>query len=618
MSLSRRGLLVAGAAGMAGAVGGRTLFGGEPASADLDLPLTFHSPKVQPFVDQMPVLPTIRSGKTVAVTARTTSHRFHRDYDLSPALAYRSGDHLPTYLGPIVEVQRDESVAVSLRNAMGIHPFAADVDTSLHGATESFGSNPRTTLHLHGGVVPPAADGHPQDFIERGEKLVNRYPNRQDATALWLHDHSLGTTRLNVYAGLAMPYLIRDQWDTGRKDNPLGLPAGEYELPLLIQEKIFTKGGRQSIRSTPIVPKGKWEGGAIGDVGIVNGKAWPELKVARGLYRFRLYNAGSYSIWNLYFSNKMRFWVIGSEGGLLNAPAPVTELRMGPAERYDVLVDFNSLAAGETVTLCNNEPAPLQAAQLLEKPMPFFCRFKATSAKGFRGSVPTRLRGGKKKPPAVAAPTVPPLVRNLTISQRWDLNRLVPPALMTLNNLRFTDPQIELPRQGTYEIWNLINVSTDPHIIHIHLVNFRVLERQKFNSGRYRAKHLQPALGTKWNPSAEPFLTGAPQAIPAYERGWKDTVIVDPASITRVAIRWPTADELGFDPDASFRPQGATAQHVLDHGDDMSGHDMSGDMAGMDMGAQTALQGYMWHCHMLEHEDHDMMLRFRTVKGSSS
>jgi len=181
---------------------------------------------------------------------------------------------------------------------------------------------------------------------------------------------------------------------------------------------------------------------------------------------------------------------------------------------------------------------------------------------------------------------------------------------MTLNNLRFTDPQIEEPRQGSYEMWNLINASADPHIIHIHLVNFRVLERQRIYPGLYRRAHPRPSIGTRWNPSAEDHLRGQPAPIPAYERGWKDTVIVNPGSITRVAIRWPTTDELGFDPDATFRPQGVAAQLALALPDGMSGHSMSS--------GATSLRGYMWHCHMLDHEDHDMMLRFRTPKGTQA
>ena len=224
-------------------------------------PLLFHSPPATPFVDDLPLLPTL-SGTDITVTARTRNHTFHSDYGPSPSLAYHDATHGLDHLGPVIEARRGELTRLRLRNQMGVHPFADDVDTSLHGATEQFGTRPRTTLHLHGGVTKPQFDGHPEDYIDPGEQLTNRYDNDQEAAALWYHDHSLGTTRLNVYAGLAAPYLLRDEFDTGGTDNAWGLPSGEFEQPLVLQEKIFESNGDQSIRSTPIVPEGHWEGGA--------------------------------------------------------------------------------------------------------------------------------------------------------------------------------------------------------------------------------------------------------------------------------------------------------------------------------------------------------------------
>ena len=217
-------------------------------------------------------------------------------------------------------------------------------------------------MHLHGGVTPADSDGHPEQMISPGQTVTHRFPQRQEAAHMWYHDHAMGFTRLNVYAGLAGMYFLRDEFDTGRIDNPLGLPAGNFELPLVLQEKIFESTGQQSVRSTAIVPEGSWEGGAVGDVGVVNGKIWPQMSVSRGLYRFRVINAGSYSVWNLHFSNGMQFFVIGNDGGLLDAPVAATHIRLAPAERYDILVDFAKLAEGESVELRNDEAPPFQAA----------------------------------------------------------------------------------------------------------------------------------------------------------------------------------------------------------------------------------------------------------------
>lgn len=179
---------------------------------------------------------------------------------------------------------------------------------------------------------------------------------------------------------------------------------------------------------------------------------------------------------------------------------------------------------------------------------------------------------------------MPERVRNLTISQPFDAR--FPPSVMTLNNLHFTSTDVETPRQGSVEQWNLINTTPDPHPIHLHLVMFRVLGRQPFNAAAHGARYPRPPVGTKRNPPADRFVTGPAEPADRWESGRKDTVRTDGYTITRVIVRFPRADELGFDPDAPFPGTGH-------HGEE--------------------LRGYVWHCHLLDHEDHDMMLSYRTV-----
>jgi FtsP/CotA-like multicopper oxidase with cupredoxin domain len=125
-------------------------------------------------------------------------------------------------------------------------------------------------------------------------------------------------------------------------------------------------------------------------------------------------------------------------------------------------------------------------------------------------------------------------------------------------------------------------------------VTFRVVGRQAIDTNALMQAVPVPAIGMRWTPSADPFAVGANLAPQVWESGFKDTVIADANSITRIIVRFPTADELGFDPDATFG--------------------MSGGMSGHDHGSGAhPLQGYVWHCHMLDHEDHDMMLRYRLV-----
>ncbi|NLU82407.1 multicopper oxidase domain-containing protein [Rhodococcus sp. HNM0569] len=590
---SRRTLL----AGLAAGSGAGLLLGGRAFAdgPDVSRPLLFHSPPLEPFVDELPRLPRL-DGTAHTLDATSTTHRFHRDLAPGAALAYGGC----SYLGPVVTAQRGVPTTVEYRNRITAHPFAADVDTSLHGLSERDRTDVPTSMHLHGGVTPPEFDGHPQQISRPGQGMTYRFPNRQDATMLWYHDHAMAMTRLNAHAGLAGVYVLRDEFDTGEAANPLGLPSGEFELELVLQEKIVNSDGSQSIRSTPIVPQGRWEGGAVGDVGVVNGKIWPYTRVARGLYRLRILNAASFSVWDLHFSNHMRFWVVGMEGGLLDAPAPTTRVRLSPGERVDVLVDFGELAPGESVELRNSEPAAPQAAQIGAVHMPVFLRFDVDSGRGHTGGVPHALRSGPGLPPAVGPVPRADHVRTVSLSQPSDVR--LPPSIMSLNNLTFASDDIEMPRQGTVEQWNIVNATPDPHPIHLHLVHFRVVERHAIDTLAMCARQPQPPLGIKWTPDPDPYVVDVPHGPEAWETGFKDTVICDPNSVTRIVAYFPTADELGFDPDATFR------------GPDADGHD--GHDPHHEHGADESpgeLQGFVWHCHILDHEDHDMMLKYRTV-----
>ncbi|MDV7174391.1 multicopper oxidase family protein [Gordonia amicalis] len=618
MGVNRRKFLMGTAAAAAsGVVGGRlgTASSGAAPVPDIKLPTIFHSPEMTAYVDDLPVPSVITSSPSqpIEIVARTTSSRFHRDQPKVPTMAYND----ESYLGPTIEAHVGEQTTVHYRSELGKHIFAADLDTSLHGVAERYRDEPVTSMHLHGGATPPEFDGNPERLMlpHHGTALFE-FPNRQEAGHLWYHDHAMAITRANVYAGLAGMYFLRDDHDTGTPQNPLGLPAGEYEIPLILQEKIFRPDGHQSLRSTPVVPQGMWEGGAVGDRGLVNGKVWPKMTVARGLYRFRLINAASFSVWNLFFSNRMRFWVIGNEGGLLNAPVATRSFQAAPGERFDLLVDFGSLAPGETVDLCNDLAPPFQAAILGEVAMPRFCRFIAGADRGHRGGVPHRLRGGPGQPNRIPAVATPQRVRRVSVSQPYALR--VPPAIMSLNNLRYSDPQIEKPRAGTTERWDIINITPDPHPVHLHLVMFRVLGRRPLRTVEYQAAHPQPPLGTRWAPDPSDFYAGPMRGPAAWEAGWKDTVHATGGHVTSIVVRFPTADELGFDPDAIFSsdPTQSWTRPSLGQEADRPApsahHNHAGATPAHGMVTKD-LQGYVWHCHILDHEDHDMMLRYRVV-----
>ncbi|WP_072802885.1 multicopper oxidase family protein [Rhodococcoides yunnanense] len=547
-------------------------------------PLLFHSPPLQPFRDELPRLP-ILTGTSIELGAHSSAHSFHADLAPGPTFGYGELD----YLGPTIESVQGQPWTLSYTNGTQGNPLAADIDVSLHGMTEHDREMTPTSLHMHGSITPPASDGHSEMLVRPGESLTHSFPGLNEAAGLWYHDHAMSMTRINVYAGLAGMNLVRDRFDSGDADNSLGLPSGEFELPLLLQEKIMNPDGSMSIRSTITVPQGKWEGGGTGDVGVVNGKIWPTMEVARGLYRLRIVNAGSYSVWNLFFGNRMQFWVIGNDGGLLDAPVYTDSIRLAPAERVDVLVDFGALQPGELVELRNDEPPPAQAASLGAVPMPLFCQFRVAPGRGFVGDVMTMYRGGKGQPPLLPPVPAAQVQRTVTVNQPSAGLSLAPP-LMTLNNLRYADPDIEMPAQGTVEQWNIVNTTLEPHPIHLHLVHFRTLGRAPVDLPAYQRDNPRPDVGIKWAPDVERYVTGPLSPPAAWEAGAKDTVNTYPGTVTRILVRFPSAEDLGFDPDAVFSAP--------------SGHH----------GGGAELQGYMWHCHMLDHEDHEMMLRYRLVR----
>ncbi|QIS04358.1 multicopper oxidase domain-containing protein [Nocardia brasiliensis] len=561
------------------------------------------TPPLQPFLDSLPVPESIAADGALAV--QSGLHRFH--IELAPARTLGYGRD---YLGPVLEAIAGEEASLSFSNEIGPHPLAADVDTTMQHATEHDRTNPRMTVHLHGAPTEPASDGHPLVDWRNGGTQKNTYGNRQEAATLWYHDHAMGMTRLNVYAGLAGAYLIRDRWDTGRFGNPLGLPAGEFEVPLVIQDRTFNPDGTLQARSTFLLPQGYNQAAMFGDVACVNGIVWPMMKVARGLYRFRIVQASNSRTYRFHFSNGMRFWVVGGDQGLLDAPVPTKSIRLGVGERADILVDFGDLRPGESVDLCNDEANSFGDAVFLVPALPTIMRFVADSSRGHAGPVPKLLRGAAGLPPRLPGLRTPDRVRTMTLLSHLDTARpgAVIPAMLSQNNLPFTTDDVEMIRPGTVEQWDIVNVTSIGHPVHLHLARFRIIGRQQFWAAAYLGAHLPlPAFGKRWNPSADRFVV-APQQPPApWEEGWKDTVWVPTDTITRILVYWPSAEELGFDPDAPFL---ATAdiefsKHTMEHIRHPTPHHHRSP--------GKLIRGYVWHCHNLDHEDHDMMLPFRVT-----
>jgi FtsP/CotA-like multicopper oxidase with cupredoxin domain len=529
-----------------------------------------------------------------------------------------------------------------------------------------------TTVHLHGAEVLSAYDGHPDTWFTPGNTLrgpafvtnTYNYPNRQEATTLWFHDHALGITRLNVYSGLAGFYLLRDNRDTGLANNPIGLPAGNFEQELMIQDRQFDTRGQilfpdgtppdnpTGINGPPPNPDVHpfWNPEFFGDVIVVNGKSWPFLRVEPRRYRFRFVDASNARFYNMQLRNAANnaagpaIWQIGSDGGLLNAPVRLAnpanpndrKLLLAPAERADVIIDFAG-QAGRTFILTNDANGPFPGG---DPPDP------NTSGQimQFRVNLPLSSTDTSFNPanPQRALRASPIVNIKPTPQRPADRTRdliLVEmegeggPLGVLLNNSHWhgnrqgTDPPVpipgsisngkgvlstENPQVGATEIWEVANLSEDAHPIHIHLIQFQIINRQDFDRDAYRAAwdatfpggtfggetfppgtyipgfgpprdYLTPnaagAIGG--NLAFTPFLQGTPTPPAANEAGWMDTVVMPPLTITRIAARWA--------------PQAVPVANVR-AGQDLFPFDPT-----------TGGPGYAWHCHILDHEDNEMM-----------
>ena len=437
------------------------------------------------------------------------------------------------YPGPTIEAAVGQRVTVNWVNDLRDYSTGdlrtvhyLPVDLCPHGPNHE-GDNPRAVVHLHGAHVEAEFDGYPEDTILPGESDLYVYENHQLPATLWYHDHALGITRLNVYLGLGAFYLIRDAFEQA-----LTLPSGAYEIPMLVQDRSFEPDG--SLRYPAA-----WQEHFFGDKILVNGKVWPYLEVDQGKYRFRVLNGSNSRTLTLALSNGATFHMIGTDGGLLPAPVPLTEITLTPAERADLVVDFAPYTAGTEIDLVNSAPAPYPGTPGVGV-VPDVMRFVVQGSAGYTASLPSTLR-----PLEVLQES------DATEHRTFELRRSSDPCTgqtWLINGLGWDDITEE-PILGETEVWAFVNRSGIAHPMHMHLVMFQILDRQDFEIIE-----------------GEVVPTGPRVPPPAHEAGWKDTVQTEPNTITRVIARFE-------------------------------------DYTGL----------FAYHCHILEHEDHEMMRQFRVV-----
>jgi spore coat protein A len=463
---------------------------------------------------------------------------------------------------------------------------AADAPAYPPGYTEAQTPIPIVT-HLHGGETPSASDGHPDAWwtadgkhgpayntaeLTDANAAVYVYPNEQPPTALWYHDHALGVTRLNVLSGLAGFYLIRNSSDPVEAL----LPKGEFEMPLCVQDRSFLTDGSlyyPAVGNNPEVHP-YWQNGFLGNTVVVNGKVWPNMNVKQGQYRLRILDGSNSRFYQISFSNGMPFTLIGTDGGYTESPVELTSMLMAPAERIDILVDFSDVPAGTKIVMENFGGSDGQ-------PIGQIMQFTVTDEKGYTPSqLPLNLN------PTLAGdfPTLPTPAKEriLTLVSVAGQNGS---EAMLLDGQKWAAPISENPTVGSTEDWILVNPTSEAHPIHLHLIQFQLVQRQTFDVEAYTAEWTRlngdPPLNhsTVNVASLDTYLTGQPTGPSASEQAWKDTITVYSGEVVTIRMRWTQQNGSPFLFDATAGP------------------------------------GYVWHCHLLEHEDNEMMRPYVVVSA---
>jgi spore coat protein A len=500
-----------------------------------------------------------------AFTQREIARQLHPNLPPTPFWAYDDGSELAGLAGSFgmaVVAQSGTPLDISFTNNLPEqYPDWIPVDTR---ETPHHSDKVRLMTHLHGGFVAADSDGNPwitPDGFVHGETQMVHYTNQlphMPATLLWFHDHGLGATRLNVFAGLAAAYILRDDFDTGTEPNPIGIPGGAYEIPLVIQDRQFNSDGT-FLYPVSDIEGSVWIGEYFGDVMLVNGLVWPFLNVEPRMYRFRILNGCNARILNLDIGGPT-FWQLGAEGGMWDIPVQVKNLVMAPAERADILVDFSNFA-GQTLVMKNHKPHSPVSTPAPELPQVMQIRVGTTVSQPGPTTIPSSL-------PGRAANLGSPLnTRYITLNE---IGAETANWVLLLNATDFEVAPTETPTVGTVEDWVYINMTGDTHPMHSHLVTFQVVGRTPFDAEAYEEAYGGPN-GVPGGIDPTPFATGPMRPPDPTERGFKDTVKANPGEFTTIRAQYDLPDGV------------------------------------------SAPQTYVYHCHIVEHEDNDMMRPFTVV-----
>ena len=501
-----------------------------------------------PFVEPLPIPPVLQPTGTSAdgypqyiVSVEEATQNVHPDMPNTTVWTYNGAWPAST----IVAV-KDQPIEVIYQNNLPAGGGGnrgsniLEIDNCAHGPND-WGDSKRIVTHLHGGHVPARVDGQPEYNILPGQTDIYVYPNNQEAATVWYHDHALGITRLNVYAGMAGFYLIADNEDTLGPNNAFGLPSGQYEIGMAIQDRTFNADGSLFYNAT-------LEDAFKGELALVNGKVMPYLNVDQGKYRFRILNGSQsreyiYRLENITSpGNDPSFTLVGTDLGLVSEPIDLgnsTGTVIGPAERMDVVIDFAGYPAGTEIILRNDD--------LTLPRLPSIMKFIVSGNPGYTGQIDSTLRPVTPMPESSAdvtryfrlvKETVPCANEPGRTVNEWLIESLDGPGGTVTG--KHWDDVTEFPILGQREVWEFENPTNSYHPMHVHLVRFQIVSKTDLNTS-------QPIPLQPWE-----------------ENTWKDIVHI-PAN-TRARVIMDFEDYAGRFPN---------------------------------------------HCHLLDHEDHEMMRQFQ-------
>ncbi len=395
-----------------------------------------------------------------------------------------------TMPGPLIRQVKTRESCVRFINQLGQDAQGKDICTS---------------VHLHGMASLPQYDGYAEDLIPTGYYKDYFYPNNR-ASILWYHDHAVHKTSRNVYMGLAGMYIVEYAEEDFCNPKDFGcLPKGEFEIPLVIQDKTFEIPDKGATNQWRLVFNDRQQRGVYADVTLVNGVPFPHLKVKRRKYFFRILNASASRTYQFVLSRDDKaltlagdqLIVVGSDAGLLGEPVPLVApnqpLRMGIAERYGVIIDFSKF------------PSNVQHVYLRDL--------------GFAGNIgsgsSSLMRFDLLDDPVTDNSYIPAKLGVLTLREELQSRstqtrtfRFGRSQQWTINNQTWNPKRVDAnPNQCDTEIWQLVNTGGWTHPVHIHLIDFQIIDRN-----------------------------GLPPL--PYERGWKDVVLLSDLETVRVVARF--------------------------------------------------------------------------------